>query len=185
MPFEVIRKLGCEIVDAIRVHLYLPPSERFDDTDRRQGTFLSYTIDMSKNNILVLLTCCSISPILHDTLLKWVVTVDSRGIYERMVIELHESQSTEQLVLTLAALLCYRRLLPSPNASNNNSISPMEFDAFLNGRCTSNEEVVVMEHTAISAWRTIDIIGDDVEICQFLGALLDINQNVPDRFHDF
>lgn len=144
-----------------------------------------------ENNALVLLTWSSIvqgQP--HRVLSEWAASDDGWSLYQRLIRDIQDHQTTEQLALTLAALLCYKRLLPY---SSNDTIQSVkgcylaDFDALMSGEPLSNERTVY-ERMIFPFLQVIDTSRGDYQVIhQFLATVLDIDaptSEPPDRFSD-
>jgi len=79
------------------------------------------SLETPQNNVLVLLTWNPIRHMIDEVLVEWAASVDGCRLYERLINSIQVSQPKEQLVLTLAALLCYQRLFP-PTPDTNQPI---------------------------------------------------------------
>jgi hypothetical protein len=112
----------------------------------------------------------------REVLSIWAASSDGLTVYQRLTRDVQDSHTVEQLALTLAALLCYKRLLPyTPNdtAQSIKGSYLADFDALMNGEPLSNVQVV-FERMALSFLRVLDTaIEDYQDICQLLVTALD------------
>ncbi|KAH7374078.1 hypothetical protein BKA64DRAFT_256845 [Cadophora sp. MPI-SDFR-AT-0126] len=172
IPLEIQRRLNFEQVGMIHAqiaHFY-----------RKHPS-----LQMPRNNILVLLCWNSITPSASQVLNKWAASIDSWTLYQRLIKDIQDSQSKEQLILTLGALLCYRRLSPpDPNANQPiNSSYLADFDAILNFKYLSNTQTV-FEHMVLSVLRIFSTVQDSEKMCQFLASVFHIQPLVLDPSHE-
>ncbi|KAH8653947.1 hypothetical protein BGZ60DRAFT_419026 [Tricladium varicosporioides] len=172
IPFEVLSKLGCAQVNMISVqiaHFYREhPS-----------------LQIQTNNVLVLLAWSSNEPVVNRFLVEWAVSGSGLGVYERVIKDIQECQKTEQLVLALAALLCYQRLFPvTHNDQPIKGSYQADFNAILNGERLGNEPTV-LEHMGFSVLRACGTVKDNEKMRLFLAAVLCIEPPVPGPFHEF
>jgi hypothetical protein len=123
-------------------------------------------------------------------LTKWAVSNDGWSLYQRLIGDLQSPQTTEQAALTLAALLCYKRLLPYSSDDTTQSFKGAyltNFDALMKGEPLTNERTI-LEHMIFSFLRAIDTFENDYQgIRQLLATVLgkDIPALEPgDRFLD-
>ena len=114
---------------------------------------------------------------------EWAVLDDGRTLRQELVEAVADSQTTEQLALTLAALLCYQQLLPD---SSNYTTQPIQgffladFDALLNGKPLGNERPV-FERIVFSLLRILGTLKEDhQDLYQLLATVLDIEAPVLD-----
>lgn len=144
-----------------------------------------------ENNILLLLTSTST---IHGRSLRvlseWARSGDTLNLCQRLLGDFQNSQEPEQLVLTLAALLCHGRLLPytsKDTAQPINGCYLADLDVLLNGRSLSNQREV-FERIGFSFLRVLSTLGDEYgDVVQLLAAALD--KDAPslelfDRFTD-
>ena len=144
------------------------------------------SLDTPRNNILVLLTWNPIRHMINEVLVEWAASVDGWRLYEQIIEDIQGPQSKEQLVLTLAALLCYQRLSP-PTSNTNQPIKgsyQADFDAILDGERLSNARAV-FEYMVLSVLRVLYTIEDSEKMRTFLASVLDIQWPVLDPFHEF
>ena len=122
----------------------------------------------------------------HQVLVQWTASDDGKRTFERIVADLQGSQTTEKLILTLAALLCYLRLLPSttPNKTNQPIKGSYyeDFDTILDGELLANKQAVI-EHMVFSVLRVLYGAKDGENMCQFLTSVLDTCPPALDSFH--
>jgi hypothetical protein len=154
--------------------------------DRLNFYYERRSLETPKNNVLVLLTWNPTRNIIEEVLVEWVASVNGQRLYERLIKSIQVSQPKEQLVLTLAALLCYQRLFP-PTPDTNQPIKgsyQADFDAILNGERLSNARTV-FEYMAISVLRVFHTVKDNQKMRTFLGSVLN-KQKLPvlDFFHE-
>lgn len=173
IPLEVQNKLSCGQANMIRAqiaHFYREhPS-----------------LQIPRNNILVLLCWNSIKPTAGRVLIEWAASIDAWRLYERHIKDIQDSQSKEQLVLTLGALLCYQRLLP-PNPNANQPIKGSyhaDFDAILNFEYLGNAQTV-FEHMVLSVLRIFWTVKDNGKMRRFLATVLNIQPPALDPFNEF
>jgi hypothetical protein len=127
---------------------------------------------MPTNNVLVLLTWSSTEPIVNQVLVEWANSDASLSVYERIIKIIQERQTIEQLVLALAALLRYQRLLPVTH--NDQSVKgsyQADFDAILSGERLGNEPTV-LEHMGFSVLRVYYTVKDNEKMRLFLATVL-------------
>jgi hypothetical protein len=89
---------------------------------------------------------------------EWAALEDGLSLYEQSIRDVQTSHTTEQLALTLAALLCYKRLLPYCPTNCTQSIRGSylsDFDALIKGKFLSNERAV-FERMLFSLLRVIE-----------------------------
>lgn len=121
------------------------------------------SLQRPENNILVLLIWSSIESMVNRVLVEWVTSDDGWSVYERILRDVQDSQTTAQLGLILAGLLGYQRLLPF---TPNDTTRPIkgsylaDFDAIVNGDPLSNQRTV-FERMAFSFLRVLDTFKDD------------------------
>jgi hypothetical protein len=131
-----------------------------------------------ENNVLVLLTWSSISSSVPQVLSIWAASDHGSNLRQRLVKDVQDSQTTEQLALTLVALLCHKRLLPYSSNDTTQSIKGCwlaDFDALMRGKLLSNERAVV-EHMIFSFLQGLNIFGDDYQdIRQLFATVLDVD----------
>jgi len=133
------------------------------------------SLQMPRNNILVVLCLSSIKPTANQVLGAWVASHDSLTLYQRLIDDIQHLKSPEQLVLTLGALLCYYRLL-DPKADANQPIHgsyQADFDAILNFEGLGNEQTV-FERMVLSVLRIFWTVTDSEKMGQFLTTMLNI-----------
>jgi hypothetical protein len=127
----------------------------------------------------------------REVLSVWAASRDGLTVYQRLTRDVQGSHTAEQLALIIAALLCYKRLLPyTPNdtAQSIKGSYLADFDALMNGEPLSNVRVV-FERMALSFLRVLDtFIEDYQDICQLLATALDTVKPTllesPDGFSD-
>lgn len=143
------------------------------------------SLQTPKNNPLVLLTSLIIQDQPHRVLSGWAASDDGWSLYRRLIRDIQHPQTTEQLALTLAALLCYRRLLPYFPNDTTQSIRGCcylgEFDALISGELSGNERTV-LEYMILSFLWALNTFDDDHQgLRQLLATLLDTETTVELR----
>ncbi|PVH71140.1 hypothetical protein DL98DRAFT_597224 [Cadophora sp. DSE1049] len=127
----------------------------------------------------------SFSPTTTPVLSRWAASIDSWVLYERLIEDIQHTQSKEQLVLNLGALLCYHRLSP-PNPNANQPIKGSnlaDFDAILkNVEYLGNGETVLV-HMVLSVLRIFWTVKDDEKMRQWLATVLNLQPPSLDPFH--
>jgi hypothetical protein len=142
---------------------------------------------MPRNNILVLLCWNSIRPTANRVLVEWAASDDCLSVYEQIVKDIQGSETVEQLVLSLAAFLCYQRLLPVTRNDTNQPIKgsyQADFDAILDGERLGNEPIV-LQYMGFSILRIYYTVKDNERMRPFLAAVLCIEPPVQDPFYEF
>lgn len=130
-----------------------------------------------ENNILLLLTWNSI---VHGrplrVLSEWASSGGTLNLCRRLREDFKNSQEPEQLVLILAALLYYGRLLPY---TSDDTVQPIngcylaDLDVLLCGEYLSNQRMVI-ERTGFSFLRVLPTFGDKYEnVTQLLTGAVD------------
>ncbi|KAL9045088.1 MAG: hypothetical protein Q9214_001826 [Letrouitia sp. 1 TL-2023] len=115
---------------------------------------------------------------MYNALLKSKVFVKDAdvGTLDTVGWNFQNPQEPEQLILTLAALLCYERLLPytlDDTTQPINSCYLADFDVLLTGESLSNRRTV-FERIGFSFLRILATLGDKYEdIIQLLAVALD------------
>jgi hypothetical protein len=146
------------------------------------------SLEKRENNVLVLLTWSSTVNSLPQVLTEWAASDDGLNLYQRLIKDVQDSQSAEQLALTLAAMLCYKRLLPYPPNEMTQSIKGFylaDFDALLNAERLRNERAV-LERMIFSILRVFDTFGDKYhDMRQFLATVLDEKTPLLESFDGF
>jgi hypothetical protein len=93
-----------------------------------------------------------------------------------LIRDLQTPQTAEQAALTLAALLCYQRLLPYSSDDATNSIRGdylADFDALINGEPLTNKRMA-FEQMMFSFLRAINAFKIDYQVIrQLLATVLD------------
>ena len=138
------------------------------------------------NDVLVLLTWSSIDSTVHQVVTEWVLSHDGRGVYERMINDLQSSQTCEQLGLTLASLLCYRRLLPTSQGITRTTRGYLsDFDALLHCKFLNNERAT-LEQIILSIFRVFETSKDKFRnLRQLLAAIISIDTPVLHHLDGF
>ena len=110
------------------------------------------------------------------------------SLYKRSTRDVQTSHTTEQLALTLAALLCYKRLLPYCLTDSTQSIRGSylsDFDALIKGKFLSNERAV-FERMLFSLLRVLETFTDGFQdICELLATVLKTPTPMLHRFDGF
>jgi hypothetical protein len=139
------------------------------------------SLQTPSNNVLVLLTSILIRDMIGEVLVEWVMSVHGWSLYERIIKDIQASQPKEQLVLNLAALLCYHRLLLTPDTDQPIRGSyQADFDAILNGDHLGNAQSI-FEHMTLSVLRVFCTVEDNEILRTFLATVLDV-QSIQDLF---
>jgi len=149
------------------------------------------TLKTPENNILVFLTWSSmVQGQLPRILTEWAASNDGWRLYHRLTRDLQGTQTTEQAALTLAALLCYKRLLPYSLDDGTQSFKGdylADFDALMRGEPLTNERTI-LEHMIFSFLRATNTVKDGHQgMRQLLATVLDKDISVPepcDKFLD-
>lgn len=128
----------------------------------------------------------SIKPAAPLVLSRWAASIDSWVLYRRLIEDIQHSQSKEQLVLNLGALLCYHRLLPpNPNANQHIKGSNLaDFDAILKNVEYLGNYQSVLVHMALSVLRVFWTVKDDEKMRQWLATVLNLQPPSLDPFHE-
>jgi len=177
LPVAVLDRLGYEQVKLIHFQIV-------------QIYHQSKSLQRSENDILVLLTWSSIDSRAQRVLSEWAASDAGCSTYRRMISDVRNPQTVEQLGLTLVAILCYHRLLPFTSTECTQPVNGSylgDFDALLNGKPTRNERAV-SERMVFSLLRVLDtdtLRGQGQEIRQFITTILDQNTPVLDLFDGF
>ncbi|KAL5325338.1 hypothetical protein ACEPPN_006463 [Leptodophora sp. 'Broadleaf-Isolate-01'] len=150
LPVKVLGNLSSEQLDIIRVcitHFY------------RQHPFM----EAAKNDLLILFTCyatidCDISRVLRT----WAASDDGSDFYQLLVEQHKDSQTIEQLVLSLATLLSFNQLMPNTlDTTPSVGRSPLiDFDAHMRGAALTNNRSV-LEHMTRSLVQALEASGCD------------------------
>ena len=111
---------------------------------------------------------------------KWTSSGDTLSLYQRLTGDFKKPQEPEQLILTLAALLCHERLLPY---TSDDIIQPVsgcylaDLDIILSGKSLSNQRSV-FKRIGFSFLQDLDTFGDEYKnMFQLLAVALD--KDVP------
>ncbi|KAI9736731.1 MAG: hypothetical protein M1834_000935 [Cirrosporium novae-zelandiae] len=162
-----------------QTHFTLPPEvlEVWGTFDNIQFTFyksnpLIPCFQKPENEVLLLLTSnTTIAYKSKEALSQWVVSEKSQRLYNRLIEDLQKSQETDQLVLTMAALLCYERLrYPSENTKPMNHSYLNDLDAVLKGKFLGNK-TTVFERITFALSRVL-YTCEDRYISTFLSYIL-------------
>ena len=112
---------------------------------------------------------------LIEILSEWAASEDGLSLYKRSTRDVQTSHTTEQLALTLAALLCYKRLLPYCLTDSTQSIRGSylsDFDNLIKGEFLSNERAV-FERMLFSLLRVLETFtGSFQDIYELLVTVL-------------
>jgi hypothetical protein len=123
-----------------------------------------------------------------EILSEWAVSEDGLSLYQRSTRDVQISHTTEQLALTLAALMCHKRLLPYYLTDNTQSIRGSylsDFDALIKGERLSNERAV-LGHMLFSLLRVLETSTDGFQnLCEFLATVLKTPTLILHRFDGF
>jgi hypothetical protein len=129
------------------------------------------------NSILLLLTWSKIvsgRPL--KVLSDWARSEDGWNLYKQLARDFRIPQSVEQLALTMAALMSYRRLYPDSSDHSDQPIKASylaDLDALLNGRSLGNSGVVG-ERMIFSLVRVLCYFVDQfADLVTFLVTVLD------------
>src|SRR5271156_282139 len=121
------------------------------------------SLNRPENHVLLLLTWSSeVNSLPHRVLGEWAASDDGLSLRQRLTRDIQDPQTTEQLALTLAAFLCYKRLLPYTPDDTTQSIKGSylaDFNALMNGEPLSNERAV-FERMVFSLLRVLDTFAD-------------------------
>jgi hypothetical protein len=125
------------------------------------------TLRKPGNNKLLLLTWSSVvSRHQLDVLSKWASSEDGWNLYEQLTRDVQDSQSVEQLALTMAALMNYRRLLPDLSD---------HFDQPINGSYLADLDTLFHGHSLGNSGRVAE---------QMVFALVRVLHSFVDQFKD-
>ena len=130
-----------------------------------------------ENNVPLLLTWSTVvSSRQLGVLSDWVCSADGWNLYKQLVEDFQGSQSVEQLALTIAALVNYRRLLPGLSDHSDQPIKSIylaDLDALLHGDSHGNLGRVV-EQTVFALIRVLHSFMDQFkDLIMFLETALD------------
>jgi len=128
-------------------------------TDASHDSNLCFLPQKPKNRILLLLVCISrLSERSERQLRRWEIDEDTYELHEQLVDDFMEAQEREQLLLTLAALICLHELLHS------------SCDRFRMARAVSVTEFLIISGVLVSfgtlglsLLRCLEIFRDDIE----------------------
>ena len=111
-----------------------------------------------------------------DVISEWISLGESSDLCQRLVEDSQSSQELKQLVLILAALLCYERLLTYTWSGTDqpiNGCNLTDLDVLLSGKSLSNRQSV-FERVGFSFLRVLTTFGDKYEdMIQLLAVALD------------
>jgi hypothetical protein len=123
-----------------------------------------------------------------EILSEWAASDDGLSLYQRSTGDVQTSHTTEQLALTLAALLCHKRLLPYCLTDSTQSIRGSylsDFDALIKGERLPNERAV-LERMLLSLLRVLETSTDGFQnICELLATVLKTPILILHRFDGF
>jgi hypothetical protein len=129
-----------------------------------------------ENNTLLLLTWTVVSDHQLDFLSEWASSEDGWNLYKQLARDVQRSQNVEQLALTMAALMRYRRLLPDHSDDSDKPIKGSylaDLDALLNGQSLGNSGIVG-ERMIFSLLRVLSSFMYKFEdLINFLATVLD------------
>jgi hypothetical protein len=139
-----------------------------------------------ENNVLCLLTWSTmVSDRQLEVLTEWTRSENSWNLYRQLAKDVQDSQSIEQLALTMAALMSYRRLFPDRSDDSDQPIKGSylaDLDALLDGHLLGNSRTV-WERMIFSLIRVLRSYMDQFEnLIMFLYTILD---REPPLLHAF
>jgi hypothetical protein len=110
------------------------------------------------------------------------------NLYNQLIRDFQASQGAEQLALTVAALMCHRRLLPYHSDDYTQPINGSylaDLDALLNGHSLENSKAI-WERMVFSLLRVLSSFANQYEdLIQFLASVLDRETPLLDPFDGF
>ncbi len=135
----------------------------------------------------LLLTTMAFCGQLHF-LQEWASSKDGRNLYMRLTSDAQDSQSVEQLALTMAVLMSYRRLFPDRLDHSDQPITGSylaDLDALFDGYSLGNSGNVweQMVFALIRMLRSFVDLYDD--LIMFLETVLDLEPLLLHVFHGF
>lgn len=153
----------------------------------REQTYRRFrSFDIPGNNILLLLTWTSTAsgqPL--EVFSEWASSGQSLGLYQRLIRDFQDPQTTEQLGLIVIALLCRERLLPYSSKEITEPIRGSylaDLNALLQGQSLSNKRTV-FERMACSFIRVLPTFGDKyADIISLFATTLDTDAPLLERF---
>lgn len=130
-----------------------------------------------ENNVLCLLTWSTmVSDRQLKVLAEWARSENGWSLYKQLAKDVQDSQSTEQLSLTIAALMSYRRLFPDSSDDSDQPIKGSylaDLDALFGGHLLGNSGTVG-ERMILSLIRVLPSYVDQSEsLIMFLDTILD------------
>jgi hypothetical protein len=129
-----------------------------------------------ENNTILLLTWTVVSDHQLDVLRAWAGSEDGWNLYKQLAKDAQRSQSVEQLALTMAASMRYRRLLPDRSDDSDQPIRGSylaDLDALLNGQSLGNSGIV-WERMVFSLLRVLrSFVNQYEDLITFLDTVLD------------
>lgn len=142
-----------------------------------------------ENNVPLLLTWgMSVSGRQLEVLGEWARSENGLNLYNQLIRDFQVSQCAEQLALTMAALMCHRRLLPYLSDDYTQPINGSyvaDLDALLNGHSLENSKMV-WERMVFSLLRVLSSFTNQYEdLIQFLASVLDRETPLLDPFDGF
>ena len=142
-------------------------------TSDRTHFYRSYPfIEKPKHNILALLACNPVGSTIDHILFEWVASAEGQISFKKITTDIQNSQTREQFMLTLAALLCFQRLLPHPDSDQLVTGSFLgDFNTILNGEHLGTQ-IRASEYIAASLLRVFNTIEDTEELFTFLATVL-------------
>ena len=142
---------------------------------------------LSTNNVLLLLTWSTrVSDRQLGVLRDWACSADGWNVYKQLVEDFQGPQSVEQLALTVAALVNYRRLLPHLPDHSNQPIESMylaDLDALLHSGSYENLGRV-MEQTVFALIQVLHSLDQFKDLVIFLETALDREPHLPHIFYE-
>jgi hypothetical protein len=138
------------------------------------------------NNVLCLLTWSTkVCGRQFEVLTEWASSENGWNLYKQLAKDVQGSQSTEQLALTIAALMSYRRLLPDRLDDSDKPIKGSylaDLDGLLDGHLLGNSGTVG-ERMVFSLIRVLrSFVGQFENLIMFLDTVLD---REPPLLHAF
>lgn len=141
-----------------------------------------------ENDAFVLLTWSSTATgKALQVLSEWAASNDGLVLSHHLIRDLLRAQTIEQLALSLAALLCHKRLLPYAMDDSTDSINGMylaDFNLILNGESLRNERAV-LERMVFSFLRVLGTFANYHDITQFLAIILNKATPILDHFDGY
>jgi hypothetical protein len=135
------------------------------------------SLQKPENNVLLLLTWSMVvSGHQLKVLSEWASSDDSSQLYKQLLSDFQGPQSPEQLALTMAALMSYRRLLLDLSDDSDRPIKGSylaDLDALLDGHSLGNSGIVGerMLFSLVRVFRSF--VNQFVDLAMFLETVLD------------